>query len=276
MALLSAVLLVVSTLQNLQKHLLLMSLLNARWCVHLLIGLSLSKTRCWRLVEVLAYLASIWDHGMFAVLSLRKMVVSWLYLVSRHSTSRSKILTSFETASTWRRSPTVATLLRWTSWRPLCVLSVRVPLMMSWESISRRKVCWWWLDSFTVCSSHSFTNLHSILFIFAIDGKISFADLLDVMHTHSVKEKIPQEILDAFVATDWARSGQMMTRDLKHILCDWGEKLNSRQFEQLLREANIAGPYFKYEDFVKIISAPIPDYWSLYIRRNEFPLNWKP
>lgn len=92
------------------------------------------------------------------------------------------------------------------------------------------------------------------------DGKISFADLLDVMHTHSVKEKIPQEILDAFIATDWSRTGQMPTRDLKHILCGWGEKLNSRQFEQLLREANITGSYLKYEDFVKIISAPIPDY----------------
>lgn len=99
-------------------------------------------------------------------------------------------------------------------------------------------------------------------FQMAIDGKISFADLLDVMHTHSVKEKIPQEILDAFVATDWARSGQMMTRDLKHILCGWGEKLIPKEFEQLLKEANISGPYFKYEDFVKIISAPIPDYWS--------------
>ena len=92
------------------------------------------------------------------------------------------------------------------------------------------------------------------------DGKISFADLLDIMHTHSVKEKIPQEILDAFIATDWTRTGQMLTRDLRHILCGWGEQMDQRQFDKLMREANITGPYFKYEDFVKIISAPIPDY----------------
>ncbi|KAI2809230.1 hypothetical protein BLOT_000377, partial [Blomia tropicalis] len=90
--------------------------------------------------------------------------------------------------------------------------------------------------------------------------KISFADLLDIMHTHSVKEKIPKEILDAFVSSDWSKSGQMLTKDLKHILCDWGEKLDPKQFDRLMREANIGGSYFKYEDFVKIISAPIPDY----------------
>lgn len=80
------------------------------------------------------------------------------------------------------------------------------------------------------------------------------------MHTHSVKEKIPQEILDAFIATDSARTGQMSTRDLRHILCTWGEKLDQKEFDKLMREANIYGSYFKYEDFVKIISAPIPDY----------------
>lgn len=80
------------------------------------------------------------------------------------------------------------------------------------------------------------------------------------MHTHSVKEKIPKEILDAFVSSDWSKSGQMLTKDLKHILCDWGEKLDPKQFDRLMREANIGGSYFKYEDFVKIISAPIPDY----------------
>ncbi|CAG2176407.1 unnamed protein product, partial [Oppiella nova] len=38
-------------------------------------------------------------------------------------------------------------------------------------------------------------------------GKLSFADFLDVMHSHSVKEKVSQEVMDAFRASDWNRSG---------------------------------------------------------------------
>jgi len=91
-------------------------------------------------------------------------------------------------------------------------------------------------------------------------GKISFADFLDIMHTHSVKEKIPQEIVDAFRANDWNRNGQIQTKDLKHILMKWGEELDGRQVEALFREANISGAYVNYEEFVKIICAPVPDY----------------
>ena len=92
------------------------------------------------------------------------------------------------------------------------------------------------------------------------DKKISFADLLDIMHVHSVKEKIPEEILDAFKAADKAGLGRISVRDFRHILCGWGEKLDKRSFDDLLREANITGQFVNYEDFVKIISAPIPDY----------------
>lgn len=80
------------------------------------------------------------------------------------------------------------------------------------------------------------------------------------MHTHSVKEKIPDEVVNAFQAMDFSRTGQMATKDFKHILCHWGEKLDTKEFEKLMREANISGPYFKYQDFIKIICAPIPDY----------------
>lgn len=80
------------------------------------------------------------------------------------------------------------------------------------------------------------------------------------MHTHSKKENIPDEILDAFRASDWNRNGQISYRDLKHILCKWGEKLDQREVDKLFKEANIAGQYVHYEDFVRILSAPSPDY----------------
>ncbi|XP_015789127.1 calmodulin [Tetranychus urticae] len=91
-------------------------------------------------------------------------------------------------------------------------------------------------------------------------GKLSFADFLDVMHTHSKKEKVPEEILEAFQGWDLNRTGQIHVRDLKHILCQWGEKLGTREVDHILREANTMGPYVKYQDLVGVLSAPVPDY----------------
>ena len=93
-----------------------------------------------------------------------------------------------------------------------------------------------------------------------VGGKLSFADFLDVMHTHSKKEKVPQEILEAFYGSDRSRTGQIAVRDFKHILCGWGEKMDPKSVDQLLREANVSGPYMKYHEFVRIICAPVPDY----------------
>lgn len=80
------------------------------------------------------------------------------------------------------------------------------------------------------------------------------------MHIHSEKEKISKELNESFRAFDSNQSGKIHVRDLKHILCQWGEKLDNREVDQILREANIHGSYIKYQDFIKILSAPAPDY----------------
>ncbi len=60
-------------------------------------------------------------------------------------------------------------------------------------------------------------------------GKMSFADFLDVMHTHSKKESVPRELLEAFRNYDKNKRGVIAARDLHHILAKWGEKLSSRE-----------------------------------------------
>ena len=95
-------------------------------------------------------------------------------------------------------------------------------------------------------------------------GKLSFADFLDVMHSHSVKEKVSQEVMDAFRASDWNRSGTISVGDLKHYLIGCGESVDRKELEALFRETNTNGSnnsLIKYEDFVRIICSPIPDYW---------------
>ncbi|XP_013779503.1 calmodulin-like [Limulus polyphemus] len=93
-------------------------------------------------------------------------------------------------------------------------------------------------------------------------GKISFADFLDIMHTHTKKENVPEEIMKAFRATDKGKSGQVSARELRRILVNWGEKLSSKEVDRIFREANISpNGYVRYEDFVRVVCAPVPDYY---------------
>merc|ERR1711997_288527 len=93
-------------------------------------------------------------------------------------------------------------------------------------------------------------------------AKMAFSDFLDIMHTHSKQENIPKELLDAFKGMDVNRKGTIPARDLWHILAKWGEKISPREVDQLFREANIhPNGQVKYEEFVKIVCAPVPDYY---------------
>ena len=40
-------------------------------------------------------------------------------------------------------------------------------------------------------------------------GKITFADFLDIMHSHSKKENIPKELIEAFRGMDPQRRGRI-------------------------------------------------------------------
>ena len=117
-------------------------------------------------------------------------------------------------------------------------------------------------------------------------GKISFADFLDIMHSHNKKESIPKELVEAFRGMDPQRKGTIPARDLWNILVKWGERLSPREgqflvyqlistvavvsllltcnisVDQIFREANIhPNGVVKYEEFVKIVCAPVPDYY---------------
>ncbi|XP_047098704.1 calmodulin-like protein 4 isoform X2 [Schistocerca piceifrons] len=70
-------------------------------------------------------------------------------------------------------------------------------------------------------------------------GKMSFAEFLEVMHTHSQAEVLPDEVVAAFQAAD-----------------------PGKKVEQIFREANVShNGQVKYQDFVKIACAPVPDYY---------------
>lgn len=94
------------------------------------------------------------------------------------------------------------------------------------------------------------------------NGKMSFSDFLDVMYYQKLAEKIPAEIIEAFRAADLDGKGMVQAKVLKNMLTNWGEKLSSREVDNIFREANVSNNgYVNYADFVKICAAPIPDYY---------------
>ncbi|KAF5293087.1 hypothetical protein FQA39_LY13697 [Lamprigera yunnana] len=93
-------------------------------------------------------------------------------------------------------------------------------------------------------------------------GKMSFADFLEVMHIHSRLEDLPNEIVKAFKAADPKGSGVIPAKQLRHLLQQWGECLSSKEVDRIFREANVTNnSMVRYEDFVKIACAPVPDYY---------------
>lgn len=61
------------------------------------------------------------------------------------------------------------------------------------------------------------------------NGKMSFADFLDVMHQHSKVENLPDEVVAAFQATDPHSKGTLPAKQLRHLLQNWGEGLSVRE-----------------------------------------------
>lgn len=91
---------------------------------------------------------------------------------------------------------------------------------------------------------------------------MTFADFLEVMHIHSRSEDLPRQVVAAFKAGDAEGKGVITARHLRHLLENWGECLSTKEVDRIFREANVnSNSMVRYEDFVKIACAPIPDYY---------------
>nr|CAG4648333.1 EOG090X0GKM [Moina brachiata]SVE93333.1 EOG090X0GKM [Moina brachiata] len=91
--------------------------------------------------------------------------------------------------------------------------------------------------------------------------KISFADFLEIMHTHTTKENATKDLKAAFKAADTNGRGTISSKELRQILSGWGERLSTREVDQIFREANVKpNAPIRYDEFIKYVSSPIPDY----------------
>lgn len=94
------------------------------------------------------------------------------------------------------------------------------------------------------------------------NGRMSFADFLEVIHMHSRVENLPEEVIAAFKAGDKGGRGHIPARQLRHLLQNWGEGLSFREVDNIFREANVSNNgQVRYADFVRVACAPVPDYY---------------
>ncbi len=60
------------------------------------------------------------------------------------------------------------------------------------------------------------------------DGQIDFAEFLNVLHNHLKCEKSNEEVLNAFRAYDYKKTGYINTKELRCILTKTGERLTNK------------------------------------------------
>lgn len=71
------------------------------------------------------------------------------------------------------------------------------------------------------------------------NGRMSFADFLEVMHQHSRVENLPDEVIQAFKAGDKTGRGTIPARQLRHLLQNWGEGLSFREVSVKLHQEEV-------------------------------------
>nr|XP_005997133.1 PREDICTED: calmodulin-like protein 4 [Latimeria chalumnae] len=101
------------------------------------------------------------------------------------------------------------------------------------------------------------------LFVNKIDknGELDFSTFLTIMHRQIQQEDPKNEILEAMLMTDKQKKGYITASELRAKLTQLGEKLTNEEVDELLKEANI-GPngIVRYEQFIRMVTLPLPDY----------------
>ena len=64
-----------------------------------------------------------------------------------------------------------------------------------------------------------------------------------------------QEIVEAFRVFDRDGKGTLNCAELRHVMCNLGEKFDDLEVDEMLREAGSTGDQIRYEDFTKKMCA---------------------
>ena len=66
------------------------------------------------------------------------------------------------------------------------------------------------------------------------DGQIDFAEFLNILYNHIKTEKANEEVLNAFRAYDYKKTGFITTKELRSILTKTGERLANKDGKKII------------------------------------------
>ncbi|KAM4766474.1 calmodulin-like protein 4 [Cyanocitta cristata] len=93
------------------------------------------------------------------------------------------------------------------------------------------------------------------------NAELDFSTFLNIMYRQMKQEEPEKEILTALAMIDRQKRGVIAVPELRAKLTRLGEKLSEEEVDELLKEAKV-GPNgtVRYEEFVRRICLPVPDY----------------
>uniref|UniRef100_A0A6I8T039 Calmodulin-like protein 4 n=1 Tax=Xenopus tropicalis TaxID=8364 RepID=A0A6I8T039_XENTR len=93
------------------------------------------------------------------------------------------------------------------------------------------------------------------------DGEVDFSTFLTIMYRQQKQEDPENEIMVAMLMSDKQKKGVIPLKELRAKLTQMGEKLTPEEVDDLLKGVKV-GPdgMVKYEEFVRQITLPVPDY----------------
>ncbi|RLN03976.1 putative calcium-binding protein CML7 [Panicum miliaceum] len=89
-----------------------------------------------------------------------------------------------------------------------------------------------------------------------LTAPFDFPRFLDLMRAHLRPEPFDRPLRDAFRVLDKDASGTVSVADLRHVLTSIGEKLEPHEFDEWIREVDVAlDGTIRYDDFIRRIVA---------------------
>ncbi|RDX81845.1 putative calcium-binding protein CML13, partial [Mucuna pruriens] len=94
-------------------------------------------------------------------------------------------------------------------------------------------------------------QLKSIMAQENLKDPFDYTRFLDLMGKHMKVEPFDRQLRDAFKVLDKESTGLVSVTELRHILTSIGEKLESSEFDDWIKEANVVSDgKIRYEDFI--------------------------
>jgi len=116
------------------------------------------------------------------------------------------------------------------------------------------------MRSLGACPTTKEINAHLARISKGVSQSMDFTEFLDVMHKQISEENANDEMMKAFKAYDEKNRGYIDRNELRNVLMNTGERLDRSEVDAMFKAANVRTQKINYQEFVRIIALPPPDY----------------